>query len=110
MTAFYLFCIIIQVSCFFFSLVKFSADEQSWCFLTISSMKSMKCIENKNATLNVHLAPSREAYYHFIKTYSGRSEKPRKYFSCPVDYFAKLYLNVKDVKPRAVSTFFFLLL
>ena len=54
----------------------------------------------------MHLAPSREPHYHFITTYSGRPEKPRKYFSCPVDCFAKLDLNVKDVKPRAVSTFF----
>ena len=58
----------------------------------------------------MHLAPSREAYYHFIKTYSGRPENLGNTSLVQVDYFAKLDLNVKDVKPRAVSTFFFLLL
>ena len=48
MTAFYLFCIIIQIS-LFFTLVKVSANKQNLCFLTITSMKSL-FIDNKNTT------------------------------------------------------------
>lgn len=57
----------------------------------------------------MHCTPSRDAPYSPLTIYAGRLRKHSKYFSHPVNCFAKFNLNVKYVKLRAFSTSFILL-